>query len=128
MIRSKNSQKGVSPIGILFMVCTFAFILLLIFKLGPHYIDYYSLKDIFNKFGNNPGVSKMSLAKIESDLEKQLIINNFREFNIRKDAEIYMQEGVLIMDFNYEVKVHMVHNIDVLLTFAHTVEVDAEGE
>ncbi len=126
MFRSKQKQKGLSPVGVLFMVCVFAFVLLLFFKLAPHYMDYWTLRTVFTETGAIPGLTKQTNHNINNTLEKRLIINSFREFDPRKDAYVEREDGVLFLGFEYKVTEHMIGNIDVVLTFAHAVEVDIE--
>lgn len=115
-----------SPIGIMFMVCTFAFMLLLFFKLGPHYMDYYGLRSVFDQQANLPDIKTQNVSKIQSDLGKTLIINNYRNFNPATDATITIEDGILTMGFEYEVREHMIANVDVLLTFSHSIEIEVE--
>lgn len=126
MFRSKQKQKGISPVGVLFMMCVFGFVLLLFFKLAPHYMDYWTLRTVFTGVADIPGITKKSKPEIESVLLKRLIINSFRDFSPKRDSYVGKEDGVLTMEFDYVVKEHMIANIDVMLTFDYTVEVDIE--
>ena len=126
MLRSKQKQKGLSPIGVLFMVCTFAFVLLLFFKLSPFYMDYWTLRTVFSDVGAIPNVTKQPNSEITKILAKRLIINSFRDFSAQRDSYIERDGGVLTMGFEYEVREHMIGNIDVVLSFSHAVELDVE--
>lgn len=125
-IKLKRMQKGLSPIGVLFMVMVFAFILMLFFKLAPHYLNFWTLRTVYTEVGDIPGINKQSVHEIENILAKRLIINSFRDFDPRKDSYVGKEDGVLKLQFEYEIKEHMIGNVDVLLSFDHLVEVNAE--
>ena len=123
MVKSKLKQKGVSPVGVVFVMSAFAFILLLFFKLAPHYMNYFTLRSLYADVGNLPNIEKQTIRQINNTLLKRLTINSFRDFEPKKDGFLKFDEGVLMMGFDYEVKEHMGFNIDVLLTFGHNIEV-----
>lgn len=116
-------QKGISPIGVLFVVCTFALLIMVALKLTTHYIDYNSIRSAFKSQAELPETKDASRAKIMSGIDKQLRINSIRDFNLNENAYINNEEGVMTLGVSYEVREHMFANIDVVLSFEYEVEV-----
>lgn len=117
-------QKGLSPIGVLFASLFFASVLLVVFKLGPSYLDYYMLMKVFDETAAAPDIKTKTIAQVQGDLDKRLLINNFRDFNIKQDAYIGIEGDQLLIQFEYEVRKPIMGNLDALMTFAHSIEVD----
>lgn len=110
-------QKGLSPIGILFVVCVLAFALMVTLKLAQHYIDFYSVRSIFQEKASSGQARDMAPEKIKEDLYKQLAINNIRDFSLDERAYFVSESGARVLGFNYEVREHLFANIDAVLTF-----------
>ena len=119
-----KKQKGLSPIGVLFASLFFAAVMLVVFKLGPSYLDYYMLRKVFDEAATSPDIKTKSIEKIQGELYKKLMINNFRDFDLRRDGYIGVEEDVLLIQFEYEVRMPILGNLEALMTFSHSVEVD----
>jgi hypothetical protein len=55
-------QKGLSPIGILWNVCVFAFAVTVGLKLVEHYMDFYTIRAAFTELAENPESKDASLT------------------------------------------------------------------
>ena len=115
-------QKGLSPIGILFVVCVFVFFVMISLKLGPKYIDYNTIRTVFQDAVEEAERDDMKPKAIIKSIEKKLLINNIRDFKVRDSAFIGQEKGITFVEFEYEVREHLFYNIDVLLTFSFSEE------
>lgn len=116
-------QKGLSPLGVLLVVCVFAFFMILILKLAPYYIDYNSIKTVFSDAARAPETKNYSNAQIQSAISKRLTINSVRDFRFQDSAYISRDEGNAVLGFEYEIREHMFANIDVVLSFSYETEI-----
>ena len=115
-------QKGLSPIGILFVVCVFAFFVMIGLKLGPKYLDYNTIRSVFKDAAVEAERNKMKPDDIRRKIESMLVINNVRDFNMRENAFIGVNQGVTVVEFEYQIREHLLYNIDVVLTFSFSDE------
>ena len=110
-------QKGMSPVTVLFLICVFAFVLIVALKLATHYMEYFSVRSVFQEMAEDKQTKSEPIGKIKRDIYTQLAINNIRDFNLDDRAYFVNDDGDNVLGFNYEVREHMFGNIDVILTF-----------
>ncbi len=113
-------QRGLSPVGILFVSCAFAFFVMAGLKLGEHYIDYNTIRAVFKEVGDRPGIKQLSTGAKYDEISKALTLNNIREWSIRDNA-YFSNEAI---GFAYEQRIHMFANIDVVLSFEYEAELE----
>ena len=127
---SLNRQRGFSFWSILILIATAGFILTIAFKLMPTYISYWDVKSVMDALVSEPGLGKMSNAEVRSTLEKRFDINRIDAIRARcraKDAEqvacvkIERTRDKLIIDANYEKRVHVMANVDAIVKFENNV-------
>ncbi len=122
MLRSK--QKGLSPIGVLMGVCVFAAFVTALLKIFPYYIADNTVKGIFQEVANEEGVRNKSIQEIKGKISKQFQMNSVSEFDLNKDAFIGEENDLLIIEYSYEIREHIFANIDVVLSFEFSAEVE----
>lgn len=112
-------QKGLSPIGVLFVICVFAFSVIAGLKLAPYYIDYNTLRSVYEEKAGMADFKEMAPEEKISSISKALTMNNVRDFDIRENSYFMTEEGEKVLGFKYEVRQHMFANIDVVLSFSY---------
>lgn len=115
-------QKGLSPIGVLFMVCFFALVLVVALKLSTHYMDFFSIRTAFEDQAAMPSAKTAGYRDMMDNLDKQLRMNSVRDFDF-KNAYLNKESGVPVLGFAYEIREHMFLNIDVVLSFEFEQEI-----
>jgi len=88
-------------------------------KMIPAYIDYWSLKGIFEAVEADPATQQANPKLIESMLQKRLDINSIRSFSQKDSVSIRQEDGQLIIEFYYEVREELFANVDVVMKFEH---------
>jgi hypothetical protein len=119
-------QKGISPIGGLCIAAVAGFVLLLILKLFPHYMDYNSIVSTHDNMAeNDPKVLTYSLKDLQDFVTLRLITNQVRSYD---QKSTYLDESgeVPILGFSYEITEHIAFNVYALLKFTHEVEIQQE--
>lgn len=122
-MESMNKQKGMSPVVVLFLLCMFAFALMVVLKLVPSYIDYSTLKTSFNGFAEDPKAKEADYEEFRSMLSKRLTINGIGDFNFQESAYMEKDEDGTVVGFKYEVRKHMLMNIDAVMSFEYETSV-----
>lgn len=114
-------QRGASTLGILVSVLFFASLLTLVIKLGPAYLDDYTVKGALQGLDGEEGLSKMTPADVRRLVTKRLSVNNVDGFNA-KDIQIEKDGDVVIISLEYEVRTPVVSNVDAVMSFSHFYE------
>lgn len=114
-------QRGASTLGILVSVLFFASLLTLVIKLGPAYLDDYTVKGALQGLDGEEGLSKMTPADVRRLVTKRLSVNNVDGFNA-KDIQIEKDGDIVIISLEYEVRTHVVSNVDAVMSFSHFYE------
>lgn len=130
----KSKQLGLSPIGILAFTCLFALAVVLALKLTTHFIDYYQIKGIFERIQKDPEIEEMDEDTIYKKIQSRIYISGLRDFKMKDSTYIAIDdEGEVLLEFNYEVREHILGNLDVILSFSYSsnpeaVVTDTEAE
>lgn len=114
-------QRGASTVGILVAVLFFASLLTLVIKLGPAYLDDYTVKGALEGLDGEEGLSEMTPADVRRLVTKRLSVNNVDGFNA-KDINIEKDGDLVIISLDYEVRTHVVSNVDAVINFSHFYE------
>lgn len=112
-----RKQTGLSFIGWLLVIGAIASGVTLILKLGPHYIDYYTMKSVIEGLPSDR-VHDMSRSELKETLEKRFKVNNLRDFKVSDVVKVErLRDGTNLL-LEYERREHLFLNVDVVLTFS----------
>jgi hypothetical protein len=117
MLRTVTAQRGLSAIGLLGGLALLASALTLVLRLGPHYIDWQTMKSVFNGLPKAQ-VHTMRKDEIREALQKRFKVNSLREFDLSKILTIDRQKGETTLVVEYEKREPIVANVDVVLSFS----------
>ncbi|GGY75934.1 DUF4845 domain-containing protein [Marinobacter zhanjiangensis] len=118
-------QQGASTIGILVAVLFFASLLTLVIKLGPVYLDDYTIQGALEGLDGEEGLSQMTPADVRRLVTKRLSVNNVDGFNA-KDINIEKDGDLVIISLDYEVRTPVVSNVDAVISFSHFYELSGQ--
>ena len=109
-------QRGLSLWGVIIGLAVVGFVGVSAAKLLPAYMEYLSVKKIFNQMESTGSLSAMSVRDIRFDYEKRNAIEDVK--NVRADdIEITKAGGETVMSAAWSVKVPMVGNASACLDF-----------
>jgi hypothetical protein len=117
MLRTGLTERGLSAPGLVIGVAILASVLTLLLRLGPHYIDWQTMKSII---GDLPSaqVHRMRKEEIRESLQKRFRVNSLRDFDLREIVSIDRQKGETTLVVAYERREPIVANVDVVLSFS----------
>lgn len=116
-MQNLRRQAGVSALGWLMILAVAGFALTCMFKLGPHYLDNLSIKDALKSLAEQSAdVNTMEKGEINKFLSNYMMINNVRGQEA-KSITILRKKGKTFVNSEYEVRVPLVWNIDVVMKF-----------
>lgn len=115
----RNASRGFGLISTLILIALIAGAATAAFKLGPHYLQFWTVHSVMEDISRDPGTAAMGPQGVIQSLEKKLYIKDIRSispnsFTIEK-AQIGRELSV-----HYEVREHLFGNLDAILTFNHT--------
>ncbi|MBD1552489.1 DUF4845 domain-containing protein [Pseudomonas typographi] len=117
------SQKGMSPLGWLFVVAVLACAVSLGLKLGPHYMTFWSLKKVMDRAATERADSASDFYQ---RVQRGVQVNGVEGLDLKKALSIEEQGGVIRAHLNYEKREHLVANLDLVLVFTHDTSVTAQ--
>ncbi|MCD9459183.1 DUF4845 domain-containing protein [Marinibactrum halimedae] len=110
-------QRGMSLYGWVLVLMVAGFFFTVAFKLGPVYIDNSFIASGLKDLGRHPeGVETLSNGQIKKELMQFFSINNVRNEEA-KNIKVQRNGEVVLVNIDYEIRVPMFANIDVVLTF-----------
>jgi Domain of unknown function (DUF4845) len=109
-------QRGMSAIGLLFVLMIIGFLATCAIKLLPHYIDSWTLNSFISKSIEDSEYQGMSIREIRSKISKYMDVNRLESIKA-KELKISKKKGVTLIDAGYEKRVPFMFNIDVVIKF-----------
>lgn len=116
-----NRQRGASGLVMLVMVLFFGSLLTLLLKLGPAYMDDYTIQEALEGLDGTEGLSDMGPAQVRTLINKRLSVNNVRTLN-PENIKIDKDNDKILIVVDYDVRTPVVSNIDAVMHFEHVYE------
>lgn len=111
----KKFQSGVSLSGLLMSAVVLALLALLGMKVGPEYMEYYQIIKTVKRIANDPS-GQASVADVRRAFENAATVDNITAVT-PQDLQVTKDSGTLVISFGYERRVHLFHNVNLLLDF-----------
>lgn len=110
-------QKGMGFVGWMLLILIFGGVLTVGLRLFPHYMDHNTVAGVLDGLGEVEGLGSQPTATIRDRMKKRFNVNNVRDFPVDEYIEIDRSgtEARIVMD--YEVRVPVVYNLDLVATF-----------
>lgn len=109
-------QRGVSKLGLVTLLLLITTFFTLGLKVGPLYIDHNLITGICQELIDNGEAASMSTQDIRNSVANSLRINNIRGFELNAISK-RMENDAPIISINYERRVEMIGNLDVVARF-----------
>lgn len=120
-MKNITKQRGASMLNILLMLGLLVFIAFTGVKIGSFYIDNNVVKKGLNELDDVPFITKKSAREINDILRSKYSMNNLN-IDYKNEIKVDKRSDRLVVDVNYERRVHVVSNIDVVVTFENHYE------
>lgn len=117
-----TKQAGFSFMSLMLWFIIGGFAILLGMKLGPPYMENATIQSILNDLKEQKATTGLLSPKdVRGHLDKQLLINGIRRFDSQDDLSVKRVDDNIVVE--YEVREHIVANIDVVIAFSNTVAI-----
>jgi flagellin-like protein len=109
-------QRGVSPIGGLLILVVVCFVALLVIRIVPIYISYFTVKSTLEGLAHDPTSRQMSVSELHSSLQKRFDIGYVSVVDARQ-VKISQQGRERIVSLTYEDRRPLIGNLDIVANF-----------
>lgn len=110
-----SRESGVSLLGFLFALLVVGIGLTVLFRIGPLYLDNYTVAQSFASLGDDD-VRTLSDQGIRQKLYKQFVINNVDSIDL-KQVQIERSAEKILVSLDYERRVPLLGNVDAVVKF-----------
>ncbi len=116
MTNNLRGQRGMTGVGWLIVLALIGFFIMLALKLVPIYLENYNVKTVLNSLKEEPYITKKSPMEIKRLLKKRFDISYINGVDSNK-VTIKKHKGVMDIGIAYQVRSHIVGNVDLLVSF-----------
>lgn len=130
-MKTRHSQRGLSSIAWLLILLVAGFFLTCAFKLGPAYADNIYIREALKSLSEfektDRGYAGMSNSDVRRHLSNYFQVNNIRNIKTA-DVEIDRKADKTLINIDYEVRVPLFYNIDVVMIFKNQFDTNRPAE
>jgi hypothetical protein len=91
-------------------------------KLVPLYMDHNTMSGLLDKMAEEPGMGAKGDTALRDAMRKRFKLNNIRDFDVKKHTKIDRTGRGTDIIMDYEVRMKLVHNLDIVAAFDKKVE------
>ena len=118
----REKQVGASFAGWLMLLLVLGSVITIGTKLAPLYLDHGTMSNLMDKMASEDGQAGLSKRNIYAALKKRFKLNNIRNFSVEDNIEIDRTANGTELKMNYEVRIPLIHNVDLIASFSKEVE------
>jgi len=115
-LRTLRRQHGVSLSGLLVWCVIIGLSAVLLMKLTPDVIEYFTLNKIIKAVVNDPATKSASVAEIRDNFAKRAGLERAQSV-APTDLDISKEGGQVVLSFAYSKKIPLVANVSLLIDF-----------
>lgn len=112
-----HAQRGISLTGFLVFAIIAVALLLLGFKIGPAYSEFYTIQKIIKIVASDSALQNASRNEINAAFSNRATIENIKAISAQ-DLEVEKGDGGLIISAAYSVRTPLFYNLSACMEFA----------
>ncbi len=117
-----DKQRGMTTIGWLIVLFLVGFFALVIVRLTPAYLEYFSVAATLDALREEPFITGMSVSEIRKKIRRRFDVNDVDTIN-DSNIKIERKGGHLLLTAEYEFRSPLVANVDIVISFYKQVEI-----
>tara|TARA_Y100000310_G_scaffold344974_1_gene460892 strand:- start:5047 stop:5421 length:375 start_codon:yes stop_codon:yes gene_type:complete len=110
-------QRGLSIAGWMFLIMIIGSGIAIGMKLAPLYLDHNTMSNILDRLAEEKGMVIKGNTELTDIMKKRFKMNNIRNFDFKNHITISRPEDRVVIDMNYEVRLPLVQNVDIIASF-----------
>ena len=115
-MRTIRQQTGMTPMGTFIIIVIVGFGVYLALKIVPLYLEYFNVASSINSLKDDPDLRQKSTSQIRDLIRKRFEINDVKRVK-SQDVKITKAAGDVVVVVQYEARVSIVANIDLIADF-----------
>lgn len=119
-MKAGTQCRGMTLIGFLFVLILVVIVVILGMKIVPIYAEYYDVVSSMEGLQAEPNMAQKSTSEIRDLLFRRLYVNYVS--NVKQGDVHVVRRGGVQVHVAYQVRKHLVANMDVIASFDKTVE------
>ena len=116
-----NRQQGMTATGWLVVLLLIGIFAALAMKIGPVYLQNYTVKSILESLKNEPLITQQPPTMVTSMIMRRLDINGVNILK-KKNITVNKSPGVMQVSIDYKVQKKIFGNLEALMTFSDKIE------
>lgn len=120
-LQRMHSQRGITLTGFLVFAGLAVGALLIGFKIGPAYSEFYTIQKIMRTVASEPAMKTATRGEINTAFNNRATIENIKAISYN-DIEVTKEGDRLILSASYSVRVPLFYNLSACMDFAPTSE------
>lgn len=116
-----HAQRGITLTGFLVFAALAVSALLLAFKIGPAYSEFYTIQKIMRTVAAEPAMQMAARGEVNTAFNNRATIENIKVISYN-DLEVSKEGGKLVISAAYSVKVPLFYNLSACMEFAPSSE------
>ena len=124
-MRDRGGERGISFVGLMFVLVVLGITLLIGLKLFPIYLESFKIDKAMKGVITDSKIGERSKRQIEAALIKRLDIDSVKVItnrNIKEHLVITSASGEVSLDLEYEAEAELLGNMSLVITFEKHVE------
>lgn len=114
-------QQGITTLGIMIGAVFIIAVMLLAIKVVPLYMNDYAIGKAVASLAEEENLYRKTKSEIRSIVRRKLTADYVDD--LEDDAfQVEKRKGTIVIDINYEARVSVVSNIDLVAKFSHHLE------
>ena len=119
-MRYRGGERGISFVGLMFVLVVLGFTLLIGLKLFPIYLESFKIDKALKGVVSDSKIGERSKRQIQAALIKRLDIDSVKVItnrNIKDHLVITSKSGQVSLDLDYEAEAELLGNISLVIAF-----------
>lgn len=114
-------QQGMTAVGWLLVLILLGIFVALGLRIGPVYLQNYTVKSILKSLKDEPLITQKPVAKVRSMVMRRLDLNGVYDLS-KESISVKKSPGVMQVNIDYTVQKKIIGNLEALITFSDKVE------
>lgn len=124
MISTRSRSAGLTFTSFLFVIAVIVAVTLLGLRLMPAYVNNAKVKSVLQDLGTEAAITDQSVYQIRNLIDRRFDVNSV-DYVRSKDVQIEKKNRQFTAKIKYDVRLHIVGNIDAIVMFDEIVTVGA---
>lgn len=112
-----QNQRGLSMAGWMFLIMIIGSLITVGTKLAPLYLDHNTMSNILDRLAEEKGMVVKRNVDLVNIIQKRFRMSGIRTFDLKKNMTIKRPENRVIITLDYEVRLPLAYNVDLIATF-----------